>query len=277
MEYKDQCILLASKHNKEQAISEVFFNNLACTIDVEPFDTDQFGTFTGEIARDSSPYETCISKATAAADMYGYKLSLANEGSFGPHPSIPFVASDHEIMVFLDRKNGWVISEHLLTTETNYNHMIINKKSNINPFLVQVGFPTHGLTLQFNETKQVIAKGLNDISLLSDALDLGFKQGKELLLATDMRAMMNPTRMQAIKKLAIKLVDRIATNCPRCQTPGFGFKRTSGNLPCNLCAGPTSYYKNEVLGCIQCDYEQPMPRKDGMEVADPTYCTFCNP
>lgn len=277
MYYKNQCVLLASKHKKEQAISEIFFNKLGCKICVEAFDTDQFGTFTGEVPRLFSAYETCISKAKKAAELYGYDLSLASEGSFGPHPLIPFIPSNHEIMVFIDRKNNWTISEHLTTEKTNYKMLTIDEKTEFKDFLEHVGFPNHALTLQTNNSKKVIAKGINSISLLNAALENGFKQEKELLLATDMRAMMNPIRMQTIKKLAQKLAARIASNCPACQTPGFGFNKTAGSLPCNVCSAPTSLYQHEILGCIQCDYALSQPRKDGLEAAEPTYCRFCNP
>ncbi|WP_133129410.1 DUF6671 family protein [Legionella yabuuchiae] len=277
MDYKNKKVLLASKHKKEQAISDVFLNKLGCEIHVEAFDTDQFGTFTGEIPRATSPYETCVLKANKGAEVHGYDLSLASEGSFGPHPFIPFIACDHEIMVFVDRKNKWTIAEQLTTEKTNYKMIIIDRNTELNDFIDQVGFPSHALTLQTNHSKTVIAKGINDINLLNTALRKGFKHEKKLLLATDMRAMVNPTRMKAIKTLAHKLSERIATTCPKCQTPGFGFKETTGNLPCSLCASPTSFYQKEILACIQCDFKHSQPRKDGLESADPTYCKFCNP
>lgn len=277
MDYKNQKVLLASKHKKEQAISDVFFKILGCEIHVEAFDTDQFGTFTGEIPRVSSPYETCVLKANKGAEVYGYDLSLASEGSFGPHPIIPFIACDHEIMVFIDRKNNWIIAEQLTTEQTNYRTIIIDEKTELNDFLDQVGFPSHALTLQTNQSKTVIAKGINDINLLNTGLKKGFKYEKKLLLATDMRAMVNPTRMQTLKNLAQKLAERIVTNCPKCQTPGFGFKETTGNLPCSLCTSPTTFYQKEILACIQCDFKHSQLRRDGLKSADPAYCNFCNP
>lgn len=277
MRYKNQRVLLASKHKKEQAVSAIFFHKLGCEVYVEAFDTDQFGTFTGDIPRLQSPYQTCILKAQKAAEIYDYDLSLANEGSFGPHPFIPFIAHAHEIMVFIDRKNNWIIAEQLTTEKTNYKMLTIDKTTALADFLNDVGFPHHALTLQTHLSKEVIAKGINDSNNLSAALTKGFNQEKELLLATDMRAMVNPTRMQAIRTLADKLANRIASECPQCQTPGFGLKKTTGNLPCHLCAAPTSFYQREILGCIQCNHEVSQPRKDGLTVADAAYCKYCNP
>lgn len=277
MYYRNRSILLASKHQKEQAIAEVFFHKLSCTLVECEFDTDQFGTFTGEVARTLSPYNTCILKAERAAEHYGYDLSIASEGSFGPHPAFPFIPSDHEIMVFLDRQNNWVISEQYITPKTNYAMLTITRQTKLDDFLQKVGFPEHALTLQNHSDKSVLAKGIRDIKSLEQAITLGFQHEKELFLATDMRAMMNPTRMEVIAELAEKLALRIDTACPQCACPGFGFKSTKGLLPCALCGAHTSLYEAEVFGCIACEYQEDKRRRDGLLKADPSYCDYCNP
>ncbi len=277
MYYRNQSVLLASKHEKEKAIAKVLFSKLACTLDVHAFDTDQFGTFTGETARTLGPYDTCVLKAKSAAELYDYNLAIASEGSFGPHPGFPFIASDHEIMVFLDRKNNWVIAEQHTTSKTNYRMMTITPKTELDEFLKQTGFPEHALTLQTNRGKKVIAKGVKDIETLEAMLALGFQHENELLLATDMRAMMNPTRMLAIAELAEKLVLRIDTHCARCACPGFGFKSTRGALPCALCGSSSSFYEEEVWACIACEHQEYKMRRDGLLKADPVWCHYCNP
>ncbi len=277
MNYTDTPVLLASKHHKEQAIEPVFREILACNLCVEDIDTDQFGTFTGEIPRTLSAYETCILKATYAAKEKQYAVSIASEGSFGPHPSNPFIPHAHEIMVFVDLENGWEIGEHLLTPKTNYKMMTIDKDTLLDSFLKSALFPSHALTLQSADQRDVLAKGINDIHQLQASLSDGFKQYNELFIATDMRAMMNPTRMQTIGELAEKLAIRIKNPCCGCGVPGFGFKSVSGHLPCRLCRDDTKMYRYEEWGCIQCDYKEQRPRKDHLTVADPTHCDYCNP
>lgn len=277
MYYKDKNVLLASKHEKEQAIAIPFMTRLSCSLSVQDFDTDQFGTFTGEIARTLSPYETCLLKAKTAAEQYGYVYSVASEGSFGPHPAFPFLPSAHELMVFIDKKHDWVVVEQLVSQKTNYEMITINKLMDIEPFLKRVRFPSHALILLANTNKRVLAKGINKLENLIHYLNLGFKEEKELLLATDMRAMMNPTRMEVIGELADKLALRVATICVQCTCPGFGFKSTRGALPCSLCNSPSSFYEEEVWGCIACDYLEYKMRRDGLLKADPTYCNYCNP
>lgn len=277
MYYQNQSVLLASKHHKERAIATVFFDKLSCTLDVHDFDTDQFGTFTGDIARTLSPYDTCLLKAKTAAEHFNYALALASEGSFGSHPAFPFVPSAHELMIFIDRKHQWVISEQIVSQKTNYAMISIDKQTDIDAFLKQIQFPSHALIIQAGSNNHTIAKGIHDLQTLSHNLTLGFKTEKKLRLATDMRAMMNPTRMEVIGELAEKLALKIATHCIKCSCPGFGLNTTRGSLPCALCGAPTSYYQEEVWGCAHCDHKEYKIRKDGLLTADPSYCTYCNP
>lgn len=277
MYYKNQRVLLASKHEKEKAIADIFLDQLECHLCVEDFDTDQFGTFTGEIERPLTPYETCLLKAKHAGEQLGYNLIVASEGSFGFHPSSPFIPSAHEIMVFIDRQHNWVIAEQLVSQKTNYAMMTLDASTQFDGFLKRVDFPRHALVLQTKSNHAVIAKGIKTSLHLSDALKQGFQVEPELMLSTDMRAMMNPTRMSVLSELADKLAVRIRHLCPQCKTPGFGFKSTKGKLPCTICGLLTSLHEKEVWGCIQCEYDEARPRKDGLNCADPGCCIGCNP
>lgn len=277
MHYKNARVLLASKHEKERVIRPVFYENLGCDIYTSNFDTDQFGTFTGEIPRVKNAYDTCVLKAKTAAIVADNFFSMASEGSFGPHPSMPFFASDHEIMVFVDLKNDWVIAEQLVTPKTNYNRLTLTSNSEVESFLKSVQFPTHAVTLQVSHTNEIIGKGIQDVSRLNNLIKKGFTKGDELLLATDMRAMMNPTRMEALSVLAEKLARRILTCCDACGAPGFGFISTAEHLSCGFCDGPTSMHRLEIWGCVACENKEKKPRHDHLEKADPTYCHFCNP
>jgi hypothetical protein len=277
MHYRNERVLLASKHEKERVIRPVFHEKIGCTLYTSDFDTDQFGTFTGEIPRSQSAYETCILKAKTAAIAADCFFSMASEGSFGPHPAIPFVASDHELMVFVDLKNDWVIADQLVTPKTNYKIMTLHPGIAIETFLRSVHFPSHALTLQVNHSKEILGKGIQDLELLDNLIKIGFTKGDELLLATDMRAMMNPTRMEALSSLAEKLAARILTCCNACGAPGFGFVSTTEQLPCSLCDAPTSMHRFEVWGCVSCERKEKKPRRDDLEKAEPTYCNYCNP
>ncbi len=92
-----------------------------------------------------------------------------------------------------------------------------------------------------------------------------------------MRADMNPTRMKLIGELAQKLANRIATACPKCDSPGFGLIHTEMGLPCSSCEMPTELTLNEVWGCVCCNHTEKRGRKDGLKQASPADCPFCNP
>lgn len=277
MLYLGRDILLVSKHQKEVAIRPHFEKQLSCRLSVSDFDTDRFGTFTGEIERSLPAYESCLIKAKTGAEAADSVLALASEGSFGPHPFFPFMPCDQEWMLFLDREKAWVIAESLLSADTNYQMLTIQKETPIEPLLNDLRFPSHALVLQSATDKRTLAKGVQDRAQLEAALNEGFRREKHLILSTDMRAMMNPTRMKLIAQLAEKLVKKIASLCPQCQRPGFGLKKTQGHLCCKDCGFPTRFYQEEVWVCEGCVYQENKARQDGLSNVEPTFCTYCNP
>jgi hypothetical protein len=277
MRYQNQSILLASQHQKEEAIAPPFGKILNANIFVVDFDTDQFGTFTGDIARIHPPLETCILKAKTCAHDMNYPFAIASEGSFGPHPQIPFLPFAQEIMVFVDLEHGWVIHERLTTENTNFAKIEIQDGQDIESFLNRVHFPSHKLCLQTQDNMTIIAKGIDSKTSLTKAMHLGFKMDKTLLLSTDMRAMMNPTRMQTVGILAEKLAHRIRQCCPHCQSPGFGQTGIDGTLNCIGCQLPSRFHAQEVFSCVQCSYVEKKPRSDGRQSIDPQFCNYCNP
>jgi hypothetical protein len=271
-------IILATKHKKEDAICKPFEDAFKAKLHVpDDYDTDRFGTFTGEISRQDTAYETVIKKAKEASLKYKFDYAIANEGSFGPHPTINFAPGDIELISFIDQKNDLVVVESEITTETNYAQLQITVLDDYTHFLEKIKFGSHGLIVRSMEDEAIIAKGINQVNELKTIVHSAFQYYETLRLETDMRAMMNPTRMSVINKLAIKLVKRLKCYCTQCKMPGFGKVSVKGNLLCALCCTETELYQFKVLSCIKCDYQEFIPRQDGIEKADPTYCSYCNP
>ena len=98
-----------------------------------------------------------------------------------------------------------------------------------------------------------------------------------IFVETDMRAMYNPTRMTVIENATKKLVEKINSSCPACQTPGFCVTSSTKGLTCSLCGLPTKSTLSSIYQCQQCEYtkEEMYPHKKTNE--DPMYCDFCNP
>ena len=272
-------IILATKHKKEKVIKPIFENNLGCKVIVPTdFDTDEFGTFTGEIERLLPPAEMVIKKAQSAMDKYHVDYAIASEGSFGPHPLIPFSPLNHELLAFVDRKTGLNITVVENTTDTNYGFYEVSKEEPIDAYLEQLKFPSHGIIVRALFPEKVVAKGVHSFEELTKSITLAFNISPEgIRLESDMRAMHNPTRMRVIEKLSFNLVERIKSLCPRCQVYGFGKLVQKGNLPCEYCDMPTQLYNHFNKCCIQCDYFVIQSRTDGLTKAPQTYCQLCNP
>lgn len=277
MSYHDRMIVVASKHQKEKVIAPVFQKYWNCQIITSHLDTDLLGTFTGEIPRPHDSLTTCRLKAQLAAEAAGQSCAIASEGSFGPHPSFPWIPMNHEVMLLIDKERDICIQEQLVSYETNYHTLRVHREMDLSDFLKKVKFPSHALCLQSIDLNQVIAKGIQNLDDLTCAVKQGLIRNDELLLSTDMRALYNPTRMQVIGLLAEKLAQRILKTCPCCQTPGFGSIGREGALPCRVCHAPSQQYAFEVLACVKCDYQERQDRFDGKKDIDPQFCGFCNP
>jgi len=115
--FKGRTLLIASKHEKEKVITPILEKVLGvkCIV-AKNFDTDELGTFTGEIERTDDPITTVRKKCQLAMEVSNCDMAIASEGSFGPHPSVFFVSADDEFLIFIDKKNGLEIIARELST-----------------------------------------------------------------------------------------------------------------------------------------------------------------
>lgn len=289
--YAGQRVALATRHGKQRVIGRALRHGLGAELlHLPQLDTDALGSFCGTVARQGTALEACIAKAELALSASEASLAIASEGSFGPHPAVPLLPIGLELMVFLDRERGLTISEQLQARRTNYAQRLLRSDDRLDGrpgpelqrWLQAVGFPRHALILRPIAAPGdgvPIRKGLRDMASLLAAIEAAraeLPQG-ELQLETDMRAHCNPTRMGSIRQLSFRLVRRIATPCPRCQSPGWGSIESVAGLPCGWCGQPTELIRAVIHGCVQCEHRQELPRRDGLRQADPGNCPFCNP
>ena len=119
--FKGRKLLIATKHEKEKVIAPILEKELGVSwFVINDFDTDELGTFTGEIERKDDPIITARKKCLLAIELTNCDLAVASEGSFGPHPTIYFVPADDEFLLFFDKKNDLEIIVRELSTETNF-------------------------------------------------------------------------------------------------------------------------------------------------------------
>ena len=284
-EYAGQRLCLASQHQKERALSRPFQAALGLTLVIaEELETDAFGSFSGEHARLNGPQTTCLLKAQAGMALTGLDLGLASEGSFGPHPALPLLAVGIECLTFVDGPRSLVIQESRISARTNFRQLQLRPGDDLDGWLQQVGFPSHGLLVRplqpsALEAAPIVAKGLQTRDALEQAIRsaAALSEDGQVQVDTDMRAHVNPTRMAAIRSLGFQLVRRLRHPCPACGAPGWGLLDRVPGLPCDWCGRPTQRIAQEVFGCSACDHRQVHPRRDGLRVADPGHCESCNP
>jgi len=146
--YLNQTIVLATCHGKERALRRPFCLGLGASITVCACDTDQLGSFSGEIARSGDALTTAHAKARLGLEASGHCIALASEGSFGPHPAIPLMAVGQELLLLLDQRHGLAVAEQRLEWQTNYSHVVTDRLPSLDSWLHRVAFPSHALIVR---------------------------------------------------------------------------------------------------------------------------------
>lgn len=275
--------VLATMHRKENAIAPILERELGIKLVVPPdFDTDRFGTFTREVKRQGTQIEAARFKAESALAVTGETLGFASEGTFGPHPAVPYISCNREIVILLDKENDIEIIGEAFSLETNHNHQVVHSIEEAYKFAEKVGFPEHGLVVMFDDSPQdnnKIFKGITREDELVEAVRFVLKHSlhRKAHIETDMRALYNPTRMKNIEKATLDLVKKLNCFCPQCSWPGFTLIQRKKGLPCAVCQLPSQLTLATIHQCKKCGFSQEILFPDGIEAADPSQCLYCNP
>jgi hypothetical protein len=272
-------IVLASKHEKLQLIEPAFRQVLQSKMREVAVDTDQLGTFSGEIERKDPPRETAIKKARLGIEATGIPLGLASEGSIGSDPIIPWIQSDHELIVLVDAERNRIYSESFLSREITIASIEITAGDSLEDFLKRADFPRHALIVQpISPTSPVFFKGIRELADLNTAIVQSIEKSKlsKVRIQSDLRAMHSPSRRENIRKAAELLATRIAAQCPRCNEPGWGKIGFNYGVPCSDCGEVNpDLARAELLGCDICKH-QIRGTLLNLEI-DPSRCHYCNP
>lgn len=272
-------ILIVTKHQKEKVIAPVLTEKLhAKCIVADYIDTDQLGTFTGEIKRVNDILTTLRKKCLTGLESTNYELAIASEGSFYPHPQMWMYSMNEEWLMLMDIKNNLEITCRVVSLNTNHNAAWIEDKESLKAFAKQAGFPEHGLIIRSGEDNyDYQIKGIHEDSILMLEFEKIQQRYGKIYAETDMRAMHNPKRMEVIEKAANKLVEKILSVCPICGIPGFDATDFKAGLPCEECDYPTQSILSEIYICQHCHYKTEKIFPKGKTKEDPQYCDQCNP
>jgi len=278
--FRGRHITIATKHGKEKALAPLVSTILeAIPVTCSNIDTDQFGSFSGEITRTGTPIETLRAKTELAYQITGHRKFIVSEGSFGAHPYIPFITANEEWLLYTDLDLQHEVFVRSISTETNYAQQEVQSVDELNAFLANQDFPENGLILIAKE-QQVIHQVIKDFQseeALINVFTTLKEQFQQILIQTDMRAHKNTLRMKHIELTGRKLIERMQSTCPACHFPGFGVTSIEKGLPCKYCQAPTNDILAEHLECTNCQFNTKNMYPLNRKYADPGTCNLCNP
>ena len=280
IEFCDRIAVIATMHRKEIAIAPILQESLGIrSVTPTDFNSDLFGTFTRDIDRPASQVETAKLKAERGLDLVDTDLAIASEGSFFPHPifGIPY---NREIVLLLDKKYDFSVYGESLSTNTNFRHQVVSSYEQAYEFALKVGFPDHAIVLMQDaqiSAKSAIHKGITSEDILKSSVNELLKRSPQIHIETDMRSHYNPTRIKNIIKATEDLVRKLQQLCPNCNFINFDVVESLKGLRCELCGFPTQVTRANIYYCDRCDFKQETLFPNGIQFADPMYCSYCNP
>jgi hypothetical protein len=280
--YRGCRAVLATAHGKAEAIAPAMKLRLDIEVVVPAgLDTDSLGTYSGEVARIGTMEDALVRKAHVGLEAANLTLGIASEGSYGPHPHFPFIGAGLEQMILIDAVRGYRIQESLFEDRPVFETAEVADLAEINPFIERSRFPSHAAIVQpiGVSTNDMLFKGLQGLEDLEQAVRRCIEASPDgrARIQTDMRAHMNPTRMNTITRLAGRFTDRLLSLCPKCDAPGFGRTGVMKGLPCTECGWPTELVREEIHSCHACGETEMRPRSDGLLATGPRNCPNCNP
>jgi len=277
--YQGAQIALLTKHGKERVIAPILGKQCGAIVEhTDQFDTDQLGTFTGEVPRLMSQREAAREKAVLATKLTGLKVGLGSEGSSAVDPYIGLTPWHYEIIVLIDLNlslaiEGFATGAAIAAPQCTGEWQVALK------FASLAGFPSHLLVVRpFGEPAHLMRKGIGASSALEAAFYWACRSSAAQMatIENDMRAHCNPTRMGVIEKASLDLSAKINQRCPRCRVPGFSdFEKIAG-LRCRDCGLPTRLPIAIKKRCGVCQHEVTNSIHTPT-FADPVRCDFCNP
>lgn len=276
--YSGKAVALLTQHGKETLIGSVLEPTLGCAITLaEGFDTDQLGSFSGEIKRLDTQLQTARQKARIGMDLTGLSLGIASEGSFGPDPFGGLIPWNIEILIWIDDEHQLEIVGMAQGPALSLRRAVTNLMD-LEQFAHQAGFPNHHLMLRpQSEVDPRVMKGLDNKHSLQMAFEACQQEApnQTVFAENDLRAFCNPTRQSMIRLASEDLLIKIQAHCPVCVMPGFAVTGHLEGLPCSLCGSATKLAKSYTWRCSSCNFK--LERLNNTAAADPSRCDFCNP
>ena len=276
--YEGNQVAFLTQHGKEALIAPILEPFLGCHIvRIEGYDTDQLGTFSGEIRRFSDQIETAREKANIGMSLSDLPIAIASEGAFVPDPFSGLMPWNIEVILWRDVHRHIEVVGVAQGPARSVNRAI-RTIADLENFAQEAGFPQHRLVLRpQSEIDHRIYKGIADWGQLRQAfLDCHELASNGLVYAeNDHRAFCNPTRQAMIQQATHDLVKKFQSTCPACTTPGFAISGHTSGLICRACGNKTRRPLSYTLTCNVCHHT--VENQSSEKWADPSECDVCNP
>lgn len=268
-------VAFATMHGKDRLARQPFRDILGADVFATPdLDTDQFGTFAGDIPRILKPVEAARVKARLGMHIAGTPYGLASEGSFSA--TLGIWVEHYELLIFTDATRGLELVESSVATSALPASRRVTSADDAVAFAAGIGFPVQGVVLTGGTAGERIYRSLTSVGALIETMeDLISTSDGQVVIAPDYRSHRCPSRAEVIADLARRMAVRLATPCPACYTPGFGKVNIETGLNCGDCGEPTTAIAADILGCGQCSHTVRRPRADRWASAE--WCDSCNP
>lgn len=243
--------VIVTKHGKERVLYPVL-RELGMAPEMLVLDTDQFGTFTPEVARAGTQHEALRAKIRAARELTPYDaVFVASEGAFFPDPDFPFVTLDVELIALYDPSSEIEIVASAVSHGSNHTSIEAYDDDALGRALMRIGLPSHAAVVRGGSQ---IEKGLVDEARVREIVRAMRGRGDVPIVESDMRAHVNPTRQAVIAEAAAELAQRVRSLCPRCTRPGFWPTRVIPGMESEALGEPTGTPRAFVARCSGCGY-----------------------
>lgn len=258
--------ILLTKHRKSVQLAPILREAGIQIVEIDFFDTDQLGTFSGEIPRKLSPKECALRKAKKAVELIGVNIGIGSEGSFGGGPLAGIINWNEEIVCLYQKEPELII----YGVAAGPTALCGFKASSLDELRRQVlDFPQQRWLIR---TDEKLIKGLTSQDVIN-LYQTTFIE-RPISLEPDLRAMHSPSRQDMIIKAGLNLLARLQSTCPICHGVDFWSDNKEFGPPCEQCGEPTGESKAAIYHCKSCQY---IEKKLITEVGDPYYCPHCNP
>ncbi len=278
-QYQGCKVAFLTKHGKQNVVRSPLETALGCKlIHTDNYDTDQLGTFTRETERLGSQLAAARKKAEIGVELTGAHVGLASEGAFGPDPYAGMVTWNTELLLWVDKHKAIEVSG-IAQGPAQSIHRSVKNVGELENFALFALFPEHQLVMRpHHQDDPRITKDIKTPDQLLEAFSAcKAESGNGLVfIENDLRAFANPTRQEMIAKATANLVEKLLSQCPKCESPGYWIKDFLPGLPCRLCAHKTRVPTAEIWECIACKHKATKLLHVG-QWADPRRCDYCNP